>query len=202
MWVVKAAGTAKDAAAAALPHGQAAAARAAIAAGDAFFDTVRHALALDPQIERMACHAGCAWCCHQIVGVTVAELALLAETIAAMPPERRAVIAARAADAMALGAGMDQRQWWSARIRCPLLEDDGLCGVHAARPLPCRAYNSADDDACRRSYLGEAVRAPVLAAQHGVWAHAQAGLAEALGQAGIAPGPLALAEGIDQIFKD
>lgn len=156
------------------------AARAAIAAGDAFFDNVRRALNLDEQVKRQACAAGCAWCCHQIVAVSAAELELVAEAIAAKPPEARAAIAARAMDAAAKGAGLDQRQWWAARIRCPLLEDDGLCGIHASRPLPCRAHNSADANACRRSFEGEAVRTPVLAAQQGIWAHAQMGLMEAL----------------------
>ncbi|MDO8608735.1 MAG: YkgJ family cysteine cluster protein [Phaeospirillum sp.] len=187
------------AATAALARGEglAGATRAVVAATDAIFDQARIALDLDPMLARMACAAGCSWCCHQIVGVTMAELALLTETIAAMPPDRQARIKARAADAMATGRGMDQGQWWAARIRCPLLEDDGLCGVHAERPLPCRAFNSADADLCRRSYLGEKLRTPVLAAQHGIWANAQAGLIQALTEAGIAAGPVALAEGIE-----
>ncbi|ARJ65874.1 hypothetical protein WV31_09480 [Magnetospirillum sp. ME-1] len=160
--------------------GLAGAARAAIAATDSFFDRVRRALNLDEQVKRQACAAGCAWCCHQIVAVSAAELELVSEAIAAKPPEARAAIAARARQAAAKGAGLEQRQWWTARIRCPLLEDDGLCGIHEARPLPCRAHNSADAEACRRSYQGEAVRTPVLAAQQGVWAHGQMGLLEAL----------------------
>ncbi len=171
-----------SAAAEALSRGQspADAARAAIAATDTFFDKVRQALNLDVQLKQQACSAGCSWCCHQIVAVTAAELDLVAEAVAAKPPEARAAIATRAREAAAKGAGLDQRQWWAARIRCPLLEDDGLCAIHAARPLPCRAHNSADADACRRSLEGEAVRTPVLAAQQGIWANAQAGLTEAL----------------------
>lgn len=181
-------------------EGQSGATRAVIAATDAFFDQIRIALDLDALLARIACTAGCSWCCHQVVGVSTAELALLGDAIAAMPAERRARIKARATDAMAKGRGLDQGQWWAAHIRCPLLEDDGLCGVHADRPLPCRGYNSADADICRRSYLGEALRAPVLAAQHGVWAHAQAGLGMALSEAGITPGPVSLAEGVERIF--
>jgi Fe-S-cluster containining protein len=172
---------AQAAAAALAPRkAEAEAARAAIAATDTFFARVRAAVNLEPQLAAMACAAGCSWCCHQIVGITSAELALVAEAIAAKPPASRAAIAARARDAAAKGKGLDQRQWWAARIRCPLLEDDGLCGIHASRPMPCRAHNSSDAGACRRSFEGEAVQTPVLAAQHGIWAHAQAGLAEAL----------------------
>ncbi|WP_050750721.1 YkgJ family cysteine cluster protein [Paramagnetospirillum magneticum] len=176
-------------------------ARAAIAAADAFFDRVRQALKLDEQLARQACAAGCSWCCHQIVAITAAELDLVAQAIAAKPPEAQAAITARARDAAAKGTGLDQRQWWAARIRCPLLEDDGLCGIHAARPLPCRAHNSADAGACRRSFEGEAVRTPVLAAQQGVWAHAQMGLAEALQGSGHSAEAVNLALAVDGLLS-
>jgi Fe-S-cluster containining protein len=191
------------AAAQALAQGknQAEATRSAIAATDLFFDQVRQALKLDEQLARQACAAGCSWCCHQIVAITVAELDLVAEAMAAKPPEARAAIAARARDAAAKGSGLDQRQWWAARIRCPLLEDDGLCGIHESRPLPCRAHNSADAGACRRSFEGEAVRTPVLAAQQGIWAHAQTGLAEALGQAGRPAVAVNLALAVDDLLR-
>ncbi|KIL98460.1 hypothetical protein CCC_03743 [Paramagnetospirillum magnetotacticum MS-1] len=182
-------------------QGPAKAARAAITATDSFFDRVRVALKLDEQLANQACAAGCSWCCHQIVAITAAELDLVAEAIAAKPPKARAAIAARAREAAAKGAGLDQRQWWAARIRCPLLEDDGLCGIHESRPLPCRAHNSADAGACRRSFEGEAVRTPVLAAQQGVWAHAQTGLAEALAQAGQSAMGLNLALAVDELLK-
>ncbi|CAA7627740.1 conserved hypothetical protein [Candidatus Terasakiella magnetica] len=176
--------------------GPAAAARATITATDAFFAQVVDALDLKPQVDGLACAAGCAWCCHQIVGITGAEAALLAQAIAALPPERRTILATRTRDAMTRGRGLDQRDWWAARIRCPVLEDNGLCGLHADRPLACRAFNSADADACKRSLLGEAVRTPVLGAQHGIWAHAQAGLAEADGTMA----PMALAEVLERIL--
>lgn len=160
--------------------GMAGAARAAIAATDLFFDQVRLALNLDEQLKGLACAAGCAWCCYQVVAITKAELDMVAQAVAAKPPEARAAIAARARDAAARGTGLDLRQWWAAHIRCPLLDDDNLCAIHADRPMPCRAHNSADAGACRRSFEGEAVRTPALAAQQGVWAHAQAGLLEAL----------------------
>ncbi|MGE5506008.1 MAG: YkgJ family cysteine cluster protein [Actinomycetota bacterium] len=173
-----------QAAAAALAEGEAAAARAAAKAADTFFDEVRSRVGLDPVLARLACTAGCAWCCHQVVGVTSAELAWVAEAVAALPQAVRDKVKAAAAETARMGAGLDQRGWWAARLRCPLLGDDGLCLVHQSRPLPCRAYNSADAEVCRRSLAGEAVRVPVLAAQHGVYGHAQLGLVRALADAG------------------
>lgn len=182
-------------------QGQAEAVKAVIAATESLFDTIRDALKLDALLAGIACRAGCSWCCHQIVGITLAELSLLAEAVAALPPERQAAIRARTDAILARGRGLDQAQWWAAQIPCPLLEEDGLCGVHAQRPLPCRGYNSADADLCRRSFEGEPVKTPVLAAQHGVWGQAQAGLADALAAAGIAPDRVILAEGVERLFQ-
>ncbi|CAA7616195.1 YkgJ family cysteine cluster protein [Magnetospirillum sp. SS-4] len=176
--------------------GQAAAARAAVAATDSFFDLIRHTLNLDGHLARMACKAGCAWCCYQQVAVTSAELALIVEAVAGLPPERRAEVRASAAEAAVRGRGLDPGRYWAAHIRCPLLDETDRCLVHAARPMACRAFNSADATVCHNSFLGETGRIPVLAAQHGTWAHAQAGLADALARAGIAPGPVALADGL------
>jgi Fe-S-cluster containining protein len=169
------------------------AAQAAIRVADDYLTRARTELNLAPQLDGLACKAGCGWCCHQIVGVTPAELALVTETVAALPDPDRERVRALAEQAATRGAGLDQRQWWAAHIRCPLLNDAGMCAIHTGRPLPCRAYNSADDQACRRSWEGEDVRAPVLAAQHGIYGHAQAGLSQALQEAGVNPGLYALA---------
>jgi Fe-S-cluster containining protein len=172
------------------------AARAAVTAAEAFFDNVRRTVDLHTQLSRMACKSGCAWCCYQVVAVTSAELALVEDAIARLPDETQRTIRTRAAEAVAKGAGLDPSRYWAAHIRCPLLDDDECCAVHADRPMACRAFNSADAEACHRSFLGQPQRIAVLAAQHGTWAHSQAGLADALARAGITPGPVALTEGL------
>lgn len=183
---------AREAAAAALAAGQgeAAAARAAIAAAEDFLATIA-VLGLDQALAKLACGPGCASCCHQMVGVTKAELAAITEAVAALPAAVRAGIATRSADLAERAHGLDPAGWWRAKLPCPLL-DAGACLVHAARPLPCRAMNSADADICRRSLAGEKARIPVLAAQHGIMGHAQAGLAQALAKAGLDHRPVAL----------
>jgi hypothetical protein len=67
--------------------------------------------------------------------------------------------------------------------------------------MPCRAHNSADAGACRRSFEGEAVNTPVLAAQQGTWAHAQAGLAEALLRTGGSADAYNLALAVHELLK-
>lgn len=37
--------------------------------------------------------------------------------------------------------------WWSLRTACPLMLENGECGVYEARPVPCRTHYVADDPA-------------------------------------------------------
>lgn len=162
--------------------GLAAAARAAIDAADAFMAALIPAIGLEPQMAALQCGVGCYQCCHQMVGVTAAELALVRDAVAALPEPARTETRARIAAIAEKGKGLSQAAWWAARLRCPLLDDLGRCLVHADRPLPCRAMNSSDVGICRRSFDGEDLQVPVLAAQHRVYGSAQLGLAHALAE--------------------
>lgn len=188
---------ARDSASAAIGRGLPEAARAAIAEADAFLAEAARILDLETQLAGLACGKGCSWCCHQMVGVTAAEIALLAEAVAALAPARRKVVRARIVEQAARSAGMDPKAWWEARLACPLLDGDGACAVHAARPLPCRAMNSADAAICESGFKGTGNRIPALAAQHGIYGNAQAGLAQALAARGITAGPYALATALN-----
>jgi Fe-S-cluster containining protein len=164
--------------------GLAAAARAAIDAADGFMARVIAAVGLEAQMAAIQCGAGCYHCCHQMVGITSAELTLARDAIDALPEPVRGQTRARIADIAERGKGLDQAGWWQARLRCPLLDTDGRCLIHTARPLPCRAMNSSSAETCRRSYAGERLQVPILAAQHRVYGHAQLGLAHALAECG------------------
>ncbi len=183
-------------AAAAAAAGPAAAALAAIHVADTALAAASADPGVGPKLKALACHRGCAWCCHQVVGVTPAEAALLAQAFAELPRGDQDRIRNRTQDVARRGQGLDQRGWWAAKLPCPLLGDDGGCVLHPVRPLPCRAYTSADDGLCRRSLEGEAVRIPVLAAQWTIYGQAQAGLSAALAAAGVDPGPVSLVDAL------
>jgi hypothetical protein len=88
---------------------------------DAFFDRVhaRHRSA-------MQCASGCSACCQPGLSITAIEAAGVRAALAALPPDRRQALRARARR----GEGQ----------ACAALEDDGRCAVYAARPLVCRSH--------------------------------------------------------------
>jgi hypothetical protein len=103
----------------------------------------------------LPCRPGCTACCHGPFDISAADVLLLRETVAALPTERRALIAAQARDAArrqldlaptwqpphsvaALGeAPFDALCEALADEPCPCLVD-GLCAVYEGRPLVCR----------------------------------------------------------------
>lgn len=102
------------------------------------------------------CRAGCTACCHGPFDISVADLELLTEAVAALPAESRAEVLRRAK--LLLGRMEALEPEWTAPYAvadlgderfdrlsdalaaepCPLLDDAGRCRIYADRPLVCR----------------------------------------------------------------
>ena len=86
-----------------------------------------------PVVERwrahIQCRAGCSDCCHQSFRVADIEGELLRQGLAALAPEVRDDILARA------------REWRpDERMACPVLSSAGECRLYEHRPRICRKY--------------------------------------------------------------
>jgi Fe-S-cluster containining protein len=89
--------------------------------------------------QHLACRAGCAHCCQQMVQVHPAEAFFLAAQL-----QGRLETIAAVQSAAGQAAQDAKGKFW---LRCPLLVD-GLCSVYDARPLSCRAFASIDVNDC------------------------------------------------------
>lgn len=193
---------ARDTALAALDgssDGYSAAARAAIAVADRLLAELSADAEVATALDSAACAKGCGWCCHQVVGITVAEESLLADAVAALPGPVRTRLACRTREAHERLSSIPVEQWQAHRIPCPLLEE-GACLLHDSRPLPCRAVLSSDANVCRDWLQGGNVRIPLIALPRRIYSLAQSGLAQALAAQGIPPGPVSLVEALVMAF--
>jgi len=104
----------------------------------------------------LACQRGCAHCCHRPVGAPAAVVLRIAAAL------REHASESEFADVLARVVSLDEKTHgarWTPSERPPhpcafLLE--GACRIYPIRPFVCRAWNSADEGACRRA-LGEDV---------------------------------------------
>jgi Fe-S-cluster containining protein len=90
------------------------------------------------------CRAGCSFCCHQNVDVTIPEALLVALQLGDEADPRRAAILA-AADAV---QGLDDDARIATGKPCPLLVDK-RCSVYEVRPITCRSLTSPDAARCQ-----------------------------------------------------
>lgn len=140
-----------------------------------------------------ACKAGCGWCCHQQVGVSVPEAVRITAHIRALPEPEGKAMAARVTAVAERTQGMDTEDRARARIACPFLGTDGNCMIYAVRPLRCRGVHSIDVDFCiacyddwesmrQRQQKGE-LKAVFLDTPERIFDSALAGVLKALGKA-------------------
>ena len=99
----------------------------------------------------MACKAGCGWCCHQQVGVSVPEAIRIAIHLRALPGDEGEALAERLRDADDRTNGLTTSQRSAAKLACAFLVD-GSCSIYGVRPLRCRGLISTDESFCRASF--------------------------------------------------
>ncbi|GEM_PF-73176 len=125
---------------------------AIIGESDQVFNAVRAKYA-----ENVRCEKGCSDCCHALFDLTLVE-ALFLNTVfgARFTGQDRTRILKRADEAdrlvhrlkrdafRAVKDGQNAQdillEMAKVRVRCPLLDDNGLCEMYDARPVTCRIY--------------------------------------------------------------
>jgi Fe-S-cluster containining protein len=92
--------------------------------------------------REVRCRKGCADCCHAVFDVSLAEARLLRRHFETLTRRERRAALARADRALAAWNALaaEQADISIARIRCPLLTDQGVCICYDARPINCRTY--------------------------------------------------------------
>ncbi len=92
--------------------------------------------------KEVLCRKGCTDCCYAVFDVSLIEALYLRTCFDSLDRRQRRAALIRAKKAIKswdqlIAAGADLSL---ARIRCPLLSDDGECICYAARPINCRTY--------------------------------------------------------------
>jgi Fe-S-cluster containining protein len=118
--------------------------------------------------KKISCKKACGACCRQLVAISTVDAQSLAELVAAMAPERQAVIRARfdqsvgrleeaglldrgeprgdralvIKDFGSRGASLQElsHRYFRLQMKCPFLKDES-CSIYVDRPMVCREYH-------------------------------------------------------------
>jgi Fe-S-cluster containining protein len=105
---------------------------------------------------RIACKAGCSFCCHLRVTVTPPEaIALFCHLRSQIPAPLAQQIEQRLLANADQIAHMTDEQHLSTNVKCAFLVD-GTCSAYRARPLACALHHSLDVAACENLYQNPA----------------------------------------------
>jgi Fe-S-cluster containining protein len=108
-----------------------------------------------PGAPEPACAAGCSYCCHVNVDVTVPEILAIAAYInRTSTPSERTSLRERLAERASRVEHLSDDERWEAKIPCALLGEGGRCSIYEARPLRCRALHARSVDPCREAFEG------------------------------------------------
>jgi Fe-S-cluster containining protein len=168
---------------------------AAEAAADRAAELVLAAMASEPPEAPIACKKGCSACCHAKVLVVAPEvLRIAAHLREALGEAALGALLQRVREADEKTRGLSRAARAEARVPCPLLDAEGGCSVHAARPLVCRSWTSYDAGACERYREAPSGRLspPQYAVGHELAQAVLAGLGKACFDAGRDGTPLEL----------
>lgn len=109
--------------------------------------------ALADSRARIACHAGCSYCCHFKVEIRAEEAFAIVDYVREhFSPERsREIRAAANANARVMRMATPTEQI-AANLPCVFLGADGCCTIYEVRPLRCRAFHATEVERCKESY--------------------------------------------------
>jgi Fe-S-cluster containining protein len=110
-----------------------------------------------PDLNRIACAQGCAWCCHYTVGVTAPQALHIAAKLQAGEGARP--LDAQVEKLTALDRrihGLSAAKRLEAKLGCAFLDEQNACTIYAFRPFGCRGANSIDANACKAFVEGTA----------------------------------------------
>jgi Fe-S-cluster containining protein len=157
-----------------------------ILAQDALKRTSSLVAAFTPKGSRLACHAGCNFCCYLMASVSALEALFIARRIQeSFSPKGLNELKQKINAAYQQTRQLDNLARVRAGIACPFLQEDGRCAIYAFRPLDCVTYHSLSRQACAQVMKQPERGHPTYAARRAVGIGIKAGLGQGIVDANL-----------------
>lgn len=116
-----------------------------------YFD---EAMATHHQLQTLACHAGCHWCCSIRVSVSPVEAIIIASKIVNKLPQNKWQEIYDRTNKLTCLDPTDTKAWVEGQVMCSLVDyETKLCTMYDVRPSTCRGHVSLDEIPCRDGYI-------------------------------------------------
>jgi len=110
------------------------------------------ARATEESLEKPACRAGCAYCCHYKVEVKAHEMFLIHEHMQkSFEINTIETILSKATANAELIRTLTPKQHLATNIACPMLIEN-QCSIYTVRPFRCRSFHALDVAGCADSF--------------------------------------------------
>lgn len=109
-------------------------------------------IASAPDVDTLACGAGCTWCCYFSVDVRAAEVFSILDFVErTFTAEAKARVYSEIRANSAALKKLSESERVKRTVKCSFLHE-GRCSIYAARPQSCRNYHATDVAGCQKSY--------------------------------------------------
>lgn len=154
--------------------------------------------------EEAACDAGCAFCCHLGVELSIPELLVIfCELTSRGTPEELSALQKKILEITQKGNTLDKGFWRTTQTPCPFLDHHNQCLIYIFRPFSCRAYHSVDLELCRQGFENRCqVQIPCFPMYRAATGMFASVFVKVLADRGFASYPVSLVKGLDMLFKD
>jgi len=109
-------------------------------------------IAAAPDVDTLACRAGCTWCCHFSVDVRAIEVFGILDFVErTFTTEEKARVYAEIRTNSTALSNLDEFERMRRNVKCPFLSQ-GRCTIYVVRPQTCRNYHATSVAGCQQSY--------------------------------------------------
>lgn len=159
----------------------------------------------NPPPTPLACKAGCAHCCHNLIVATPVQVFAIAQALREdLADDELKALRQRLDLAVRKQADLDWDTIGKHRPACPLLAK-GACRVYGVRPLGCRGWTSLNARRCEKELKTKGKHAkgiPFYLPQSQITLAVEQGLTEGLAAAGLRAEKVALTQALALVLDD
>ncbi len=158
----------------------------------------------DHKMKEVDCCAGCAWCCHEPLQVSILDAVSVAQQI--RQTERVAEILAtlKSYNESLAPLGNSRESLKQSFDPCPFLGPQNRCTVYEARPVICRAFHSTQVDTCESIVKNASSQrdVPMFTGLFGFRGLRLSGARKALKDLGLDDRPVVLARAVELLLEN